>query len=203
MKKSFLSLISIMALSGLAYAGGDMTTAVEPVIEIPEVKVNPFYAGVGIGEAYVNDDVTNEEISATTLMLQAGYQYNEYLAIEGRYAFGLGGSDYDAGNLAGLSNGYDGDLSTWGVYLKPEYPIGDISLYALLGYGGLMLDDLMSGDAVENGFQWGLGARFSFTEEVSVFADYISLYDDTGFDYRAKLDDVDADTWTVGFSYNF
>ena len=204
MKKSILSLVSIMALSGLAYAGGDMTTVVEPVVEIPEVvEVNPFYVGLGMGEAYVNDVATDEEISATTLMLQAGYQYNEYLALEGRYTFGLGDSDYDSGNLTGLGNDYDGDLSTWGVYVKPMYPIGDISLYALLGYGGVMLDDLAGGDAVEDGFQWGLGASYAFTEEVSVFADYVSLYDDTGFDYRAKLDDVDADAWTVGFSYNF
>ena len=203
MKKTVLSLVSIIALSRLANAGGDMTTVMEPAVDIPEVKVNPFYVGVGMGEAYVNDDVTNEEISATTLMLQAGYRYNNYLALEGRYTFGLGGSDYDAGNATGITDAYDGDLSTWGVYLKPSYPIADISLYALLGYGGIMLNDLMGGDAVENGFHWGLGATYSFTEEISVFADYVSLYDDTGFDYRAKLDDVDADTWTVGFSYNF
>jgi len=202
MKKSVLSLVSIMALSGLAYAGGDMTKVVEPVVEIPEIKVNPFYVGLGMGEAYVNDDATNEEISATTLMLQAGYQYNEYLALEGRYTFGLGGSDYDAGNLTNVDD-YDGDLSTWGIYVKPMYPIGDFSLYALLGYGGIMLDDLVGGDAVENGFQWGLGASYAFTEKISVFADYVSLYDDTGFDYRAKLDNVDADTWTVGLSYKF
>ena len=203
MKKSLLSLVSILTLSGLAHAGGDMTTVMEPAIEIPEVKVNPFYVGVGMGEAYVNDDVTNEEITATTLMLQAGYKYNDYLAFEGRYTFGLGGSDYDAGNLTGITNGYDGDLSTWGVYVKPMYPIGDFSLYALLGYGEIMLDDLAGGDAVEDGFQWGLGASYAFTEKISLFADYVSLYDDTGFDYRATLDDVDADTWTVGFSYNF
>ena len=203
MKKSVLSLVSIMALSGLVYAGGDMGTAVEPVVEIPEVEVNPYYVGIGMGETSVNDDTTSEEISATTLMLQAGYQVNDYLALEGRYTFGLGSSDYDAGNLSGLGNNYDGDLSTWGVYVKPMYPIGDISLYALLGYGGVMLDDLAGGDAVEDGFQWGLGASYAFTEEMSVFADYVSLYDDTGFDYRAKLDDVDADTWTVGLTYNF
>ena len=78
MKKSLLSLVAIMALSGLAYAGGGMTKdvepAVEPVAEIPEVKESPFYVGLGMGEAYVNDDTTDEEISATTLMLQAGYQ---------------------------------------------------------------------------------------------------------------------------------
>lgn len=203
MKKTVLSLVSILTLNGLAYAGGDITTVIEPVVEIPEVKVNPFYVGIGMGEAYVNDDVTDEEISATTLMLQAGYRYNDYLALEGRYTFGLGGSDYDAGNLTGVTNAYDGDLSTWGIYVKPMYPVGDFSLYALLGYGGVMLDDLVGGDAVENGFHWGLGATYSFTEEISLFADYVSLYDDTGFDYRAKLDDVTADTWTVGFSYNF
>jgi hypothetical protein len=104
MKKSVLSLVSIMALSGLAYAGGDMTTVVEPVVEIPEVKVNPFYVGIGMGEAYVNNDATDEEISATTLMLQVGYQVNDYLALEGRYTFGLGGSDYDAGNLTNVTN---------------------------------------------------------------------------------------------------
>ena len=29
------------------------------------------------------------------------------------------------------------------------------------------------------------------------------LYDDTGFDYRARLDDIDSDTWTFGVSYRF
>jgi len=174
MKKNVLSLVAVMALSGLAYAGGDIA-AVEPVVEVPEVMAepSPFYLGLGIGEAYVNDDFTNEEISSTTLMLQAGYQYNAYLAFEGRYTFGLGGSDYDAGNLTDTV-GYDGDLSTWGVYVKPMYPIGDFNVYALLGYGEVMLDDLVGGDAVEGGFQWGLGAGYAFTQNISVFIDYVS-----------------------------
>ena len=136
-------------------------------------------------------------------MLQAGYQVNEYLALEGRYTFGMGGSDYDSGNLTNATDTYDGDLSTWGIYVKPMYPIGDFSLYGLLGYGEIMLEDLAGGDAVEGGFQWGLGASYAFTEEISVFADYVSLYDDTGFDYRAQLSNVDADAWTVGITYNF
>lgn len=75
--------------------------------------------------------------------------------------------------------------------------------YALLGYGGVMLDDLVSGDAYEGGFQWGLGAGYAFTDNISVFADYVSLYDGTGFDYRAQNQNVDSDTWTVGVSYKF
>ena len=66
-----------------------------------------------------------------------------------------------------------------------------------------MLDDLVLGDAYEDGFQWGLGADYAINENFSVFVDYISLYDDRGFDYRAQLDDIDADTWTLGVSYRF
>jgi opacity protein-like surface antigen len=83
------------------------------------------------------------------------------------------------------------------------YPIGDFNIYALLGYGGVKLDDLVLGDAYEDGFQWGLGANYNINENFSVFADYVSLYDDTGFDYRAQLHNIDADTWTVGVSYKF
>ena len=191
-----------MALSGLAFAGGDIAP-VEPVVEAPVViDDSAFYVGLGIGTAAVNDDFTNEEFESTTLMLQAGYQYNEFVALEGRYTFGLS-MDYNPGTTLSSNDDYNGDFSSWGIYVKPMYPIGDFSIYALLGYGGVMLDDLAGGDAYEDGFQWGLGAVYAFSEEVSVFVDYVSLYDDTGFDYRAQLDDVDSDTWTLGVTYKF
>ena len=202
MQKTTLSIVSILALSGLAFAGGDIAP-VEPVVETPVVmEQSPFYLGVGIGTAAVNDDDTDEEFESTTLMLQAGYQYNAYLALEGRYTFGVD-TDYDSGNTGGSSSDYDGDFSSWGLYVKPMYPIGDFSLYALLGYGGVMLDDLAGGDAYEDGFHWGLGASYAMSDNYIVFVDYVALYDDTGFDYRAKLDDVDADTWTFGLTYRF
>ena len=135
-------------------------------------------------------------------MLQAGYKYNAYVALEGRYTFGFS-TDYKQGDLPDGTIGYDGDPSIWGIYLKPVYPIGNFSLYALLGYGGVMLEDIAGGDAYESGFQWGIGASYAFTEHISGFVDYVSLYDDTGFDYRARLDDVDSDTWTLGVSYRF
>lgn len=202
MKKNILSLVSILLLSNVLYAGGDIAP-VEPVVEAPVVMDNSaFYLGLGFGTASVNDDFTNEEISANTVMLQAGYQYNQYVAFEGRYTFGFN-TDYDPGTTSSLANAYDGDFSNWGLYVKPMYPIGDFTLYALLGYGGVMLDDLAGGDAYEDGFQWGLGADYAFTENISVFVDYVSLYDDTGFDYRAQDQDINSDTWTLGVSYAF
>lgn len=202
MKKTTLSLVSILALSGLSYAGGDVAPIEEPVVVAPVIDNSAFYVGIGVGESTVNDDWTSEKFSATTVMLQAGYQYNEYVALEGRYTFGIN-MNYDPGTTNSLSSDYDGDFSSWGIYIKPMYPIGDFSIYALLGYGGVMLDNLAEGDAYEDGFQWGLGAGYAFSEQISIFVDYLSLYDDTGFDYRAQIDDVDSDTWTVGMSYKF
>jgi opacity protein-like surface antigen len=202
MGRIILSLVSIMALSGMAYGGGDIVPTIEPIVEIPDVKPSSLYAGIGVGQASVNNDPLSEEISATTLLFQAGYLVNDYLAIEARYVHSLGGSDYEIANSASTDS-YDGDLSAWGVYLKPMYPIGEFSFYALLGYGGVMLEDLADGDAVENGFQWGLGLSYAISDKYTVYADYVSLYDDTGFDYRAQLNDVDAEAWTVGISYRF
>lgn len=201
MQKITLSLISILVLSGLSYAGGDIAPVEEPIVT-PVLDDSAFYIGMGIGDAVLNNDGTNEEFSSTTLMLQAGYQYNTYIALEGRYTFGFG-TDYDAGITNGILGGYDGDISNWGLYVKPMYPIGDFNIYALLGYGGVMLSDINGGDAYESGFQWGLGASYAMSEQISIFVDYVALYDDTGFDYVARLNDIDSDTWTVGLSYKF
>ncbi len=201
MKKSILSLVAIVAMSGVIYAGGDVAP-IEEVAEVPVVDESAFYIGMGVGYTAFDNSFTSEEINNNTLMLQAGYKYNRYIALEGRYSFGFN-TDYDAGNIVNPLNVYTGDVSNWGVYVKPMYPIGDFSLYALLGYGGVQLQDLLGGDAYETGFQWGLGASYAFTESISLFVDYVSLYNDTGFDYVAQNADIDVDTWTLGVSYKF
>ncbi len=202
MRKSVLSLVSILALSGLAYAGGDVAPVEEPVV-VPVVDHSAFYVGLGFGQASVNDNPTAEEITSTMLMLQAGYQYNDYVALEGRLSFGFN-TDYSPGNTANLAGDYDNDITSWGLYVKPMYPVTDaFDIYALLGYGGVQLGNLENGDAYVDGFQWGLGAQYEVMENVLIFADYVKLYDDTGFDYRAKLEAVDSDAWTLGVSYRF
>ncbi|AKF25113.1 hypothetical protein YH65_06685 [Sulfurovum lithotrophicum] len=203
MKKSVLSFVAILSLGGMAYAGGD----VAPVEEVVPVQVivdeGAFYIGLGMGAAYINDDQTEEEISSTTVMFQAGYQYNRYVAFEGRAWLGFN-TDYDPGLTTNTGGEYDNDISSWGIYVKPMYPVTEVfDVYALLGYGGVQLGNLESGDAYESGFQWGLGAQYEVMENVLIFADYVRLYDGTGFDYRAQLEDVDAEDWTVGVSYRF
>lgn len=72
MKKHILALVCIVTLNGIVYAGGDVAPVEEPVV-VPVVDNSAFYAGLGFGQAHVNDDYTKEEISSTTMMLQAGY----------------------------------------------------------------------------------------------------------------------------------
>jgi len=201
MKKNVLSLVAVMALSTMAYAGGD----VAPIEEVPAPVVvdgSAFYIGLGFGSIDINNDTSNEKISSTTMVVQGGYQYNQYVAFEGRYTFGLN-TDYDAGNIVNPQNIYNGTVYSWGIYVKPMYPVGDFSVYALLGYGGVQLQDILDGDAYETDFQWGLGAAYNFTEDISGFIDYVRLYDDTGFDYRATTADVASDVWTLGVTYKF
>ena len=183
MKRVTLSIIAVLAMNTFAIAGGDISP-VEPQITVPEVteSTGSFYAGLGY--SYINLDVSGaDDVDGDATLLLAGYKFNQYIGVEARYA------------------GFTDCLENTAIYVKPIYPIGDASVYGLLGYGETTYDNGASSS--ENGFQWGLGANYAVTENIGVFADYTKLYDDTGFDYRATLDDVSADTWTVGFSYNF
>jgi opacity protein-like surface antigen len=206
MKSTLKSLAVALALCVTANAGGKgiekAQSNVEPIAAAN--TSNGFYLGAGAGKTEINDDTTSEKWESTMLTLLAGYRFNPFLSVEGRYGYGFD-TDYDKGITLGTYNGVplDNDISSWGVYLKPAYPVGDFSLYALLGYGGIEISDLRGGDAYADGFQWGVGASYAMTNRLSLFVDYLVLYDDTGFDYVGTQDSWDANNWTFGFTYSF
>ncbi len=210
MRKITMSIVSMIALSSLSFAGGKIVdpapTEVLPIF----ADDSAFYIGLGLSGLSLRNDFTDEEFSSLGVMLQAGYQFNQYIAIEGRYTLSVGDVEYDHGTT--LNSNYDDyptDFTNIGIYAKGMYPIGDFVPYVLLGYGEVTLTDLplggagISADRSESGFQWGLGAGYNFTENISGFVDYVRLYDDTGFDYRATTVDVASDVWTLGVSYKF
>ena len=208
MKK--ISIISgcVLLVMNAAYAGGDIEPIVEPVIVVEDVVTNEsgLYIGVGISALKLKDHFTDEEFTANGVMLQAGYQYNKYLAIEGRYSFHVGDVAYDKGKLKGVNyDDYPTDFTNLGIYIKPMYSVDNFSAYALLGYGEVELTNIPQDDAdrTEAGFQWGLGLGYDFHENVSIFVDYVRMYDDDGFDGRATNRNVVADAWTLGVTYKF
>ena len=55
----------------------------------------------------------------------------------------------------------------------------------------------------DSGFQWGIGASYLATENISIFADYTSLANDMeGIYYNGALE-VSADAFTIGVNYLF
>lgn len=211
MKKSMISIMSVLALSSVSFAGGDITIAEEPEVIVPvEIDESHFYFGVGLSSMYLKNDLSDEEFSAKGVMLQAGYQYNNYIAIEGRYTMDVGDVEYDHGNTINPDfSDYPTDFSNVAIYLKPMYSIDNFTIYGLLGYGEVGLTNIplggvgISADRAESGFQWGLGFDYQLGQNVSVFLDYVRMYDDIGFDKRAQNADIVADAWTLGISYKF
>jgi opacity protein-like surface antigen len=205
----------MVALNSFAVAGGDFVEVVEPVLVVPaEVDNSSFYVGVGLiyNRVYATDSGwfdsapdTQDETGGFTGLV--GYNFNEYIAVEGRISQSFFEENY-------------ADVFTYSLFVKPQYPVTeDFSIYGLLGFGGVMVDGAEGnhpgaanpGDTIldDTGFQWGIGASYAFTEAWSVFVDYTSLIKDGDID--SKLYDYDTTTYkelsvdavTAGVTYTF
>ena len=126
MKKFNLSLVAILATSTFALAGGDIAP-VEPVVEYvePASEVGGFYLGLGYGgmEAKLSTDLLNINKTSDTfnqVMFQAGYKFNEYVAIEGRYYWGTDDSSwnwYDGQVGAQILGGQSVSAAAWDLFV--------------------------------------------------------------------------------------
>ncbi len=203
MKKIVLSVWAVAAMSSLGFAGGDMKNvapAMEPVVEVPAAEKN-FYVGLGLSAVSTRDaDVSMDLFNGKTgqdrlgnVSFLAGYNFNEYVAIEGRYTTSIAHEDLVT-------------MDGWSLFVKPQYPVNeDIKVYALLGFGGITLDGVNGAtvDVDDSGFQWGLGAGYAMTEDFTLFVDYASLANDMDGTYYNGADKVDTDAVTVGITYHF
>lgn len=146
------------------------------------------------------------------IMLQAGYKLNSYVADEARYWNSIGNGSLDsnipnANHIPRVSAAGNFDFDAWGIYLKPMYPILEsVNVYALLGYGDPALkgDDLSSQEI--DGFQWGLGGEYQYTENVSLFLDFVRVYDDKTVMLVNSFEtdrDLILDTFNFGVTYKF
>ncbi len=215
MKKLTLSVIAFAAICTFAAAGGnEILVEDKPVAPIQEeLSGNDagFYLGAAYSRTHNETTITNGrhgEVDFDGVMLQAGYKFNPYVAVEARY-WNMGDEEIDMEHPTKDTKHFDTEFDGWGIYLKPMYPVTqEIDIYALLGYGH---QNTVNGpyNPSDEGFSWGLGASYSFTENVSVFIDYTKVYDDTAVKNRVTsrgniIDvDVESSAWHVGLSYQF
>ena len=217
MKKLNLSLVTVLAMSAFAVAGGDIVP-VEPMVEAPVVMEAPstggFYAGIAYGmmdleldrDNYGPDNDWNLQLEADTIMLQAGYKVNDFVAVEARYWAGLGDGDLVVDAHDRVTEGdnlFEADgISAWGIYVKPMYPVTqEFDVYALLGYANT--DTSFNADEWDDGaFSWGIGADYSFSENTSVFVDYVSLYSDDE-DGPGPGNGLEVDVYSMNFGVTY
>jgi len=199
-----LSAVAVLLSSTLAMAGGDISP-VEPNIEAPSPSVETeetksgFYAGLGYSCMQLTHDTPDLEVTAmTALSVSAGYNINKFLAVEGRYTASLGDLEYKNWNT---DVDKEWDMSNIGLYLKPQYNMDSVGVYALLGYGQTTFDNGTSYSV--DGLQYGLGLTAAATEDISIYVDYRRLFDDSEFDTYAIDRDTAVNSFTVGANYNF
>lgn len=220
MKKIVLSIVAMSCVSSFAIAGGDMKD-VEPAVEpvIPMVSENNSGPYLGLALSTVSVRPSSESLNFISeedhqdrlgnIVLVAGYNFNEYFAIEGRYTDSIVEEDIV-------------EMDGWSIFAKPQYPINeDFSIYGLLGYGNVNVNstpgtvwvntigDTSNVGTDESGFQWGLGVSYNMMENISLYLDYTSLADgaDGLWYYNGSggtpPNSIDVDALTFGVNYQF
>jgi opacity protein-like surface antigen len=228
MKKFTLSVVTVLAMSTFAVAGGDIVPVVEPVVEAPPPAAKTgFYVGGAISliqndfrswyySEYYNENRTMAIGNTDHIggMLQVGYKFNPYLAVETRYWI-AGDEDWQDTENWGDNDTFTTEFDAMGLYLKPMYPVMDgLDVYALLGFD-IMNYDLTAKDGdgspyahrnfSDTAFSWGLGASYAVNDSLAVFVDYVRLYDDTiqVFYNSDVFADITSDTCNFGITYSF
>jgi len=162
---------------------------------------------LGLGYASTNVDLTIEGLdsdkqklldsSTDSVLLQVGYDFNEYFGIEGRYYINNSSLafDYYLGDTS-LSGTYE--ANSLAIYAKPQYNFGVITVYGLLGISAndYTVNTLLGIDN-ETLFSWGGGAKFNVTQSLGLFVDYTDLGEND------ENVNTGLTSWNVGFSYKF
>ena len=226
MKRIVLSIGTVMVMSSFGFAGGDIA----PVPVPAEESESYFYAGAALvyhttystdQKWFDNSTLTQDETGG--FMGIIGYNYNRYLAFEGRIHGSFFDHDYS-------------ETSGWGIFVKPQYQFRDdendrddfFSVYGLLGFGGVKVkgtdgdtpahpEDFGKTIADETSFQWGLGLSYTFVDEdsedrsgdITIFAEYNNLMSDADINSRLYgydpeyYDKLSQETLNVGLTYRF
>ncbi len=219
MNKFLIGLAATAAISTAVFAGGDLAV-VAPIVEdviVVDAAWTGGYVGAGItsaqtyldGAELISDNWDSE--TGTGFNLIGGYQFlntgDFALAAEGRYGQTFSGYD-DSFEFRDLSGAILTDeLVNYGLFAKGTVLFGDAGIYALAGYGQSEVDlysteasfdttTLISGD----GFAWGLGGEYKFTDAIVGFVDYV-VY--PTFAVTDISPDWNNDVITGGVSYRF
>jgi len=199
--KAFLILL---IASTSIYAGENTAIASSDVVAVDNCN-SGLYLGLGYGlvgfDLTKTANVSGKRSTATrdtkhhSALLQVGYQFNRYFAVEGRY-WAAKSVDFVISSTSKSNPNRTKTLSALSIYLKPILPLGDsLTAYGLLGYTAMRSNFIVHKNAGkpdninklnDRDFSWGAGLSYKINDRWSVFADYVRIYDDTVTAYLAK-----------------
>lgn len=146
-----------------------------------------FYAGALL--SYSNAELQSPSSSSVAegnpflLQAQAGYFFNDYIALEGRYGTSL---KRDSGlSVDRLASGF----------VKFNIPVsGRVALYGLAGYSSIEIDQKGIGSDTGQGASFGVGVHYAMDKHSAVVFEFV--------DYSAE-DDVRLNGLSLGFQHRF
>lgn len=206
MKKITIAIASLAIMAVSAQAGKNVVPAQVKPIPVPVYAPLGLYLGGALTYSHSKcqcdpslqcstngtNTVSCAQVHGGTtygIDLKAGYMFNQYIGIEGKYIYTPWGDKNKT-------------LKHYGLYLKPTYPINDhLDIYALLGYGKTECETLKGS---QKSFAWGAGAEYTINKKISgkkdglgVFVEYLRPLKKTG------NKNITVDMVNAGVSYNF
>ena len=184
-------MLAAIAAMTVAVAGPSVGT-----YQAPSVVDSGPYVGIGYGFGTTSvsvDGFGSNSLVGTTdsdnVFIQAGYNFNSFVAVEGRYGYGV-------------ENGFDNtSVDTFALYAKPQFPVtSELNVYGLLGYAWSTSYCDTCFDTDFDGLAYGLGASYEVTPKVEVFVDYTNVYQDT---VAIGYADVDQDLYSVNVGVTY
>lgn len=148
-----------------------------------------FYAGVGAGQALVDERAYDDEDTAFSVF--GGYQFHRNFALEVGYT--------DFGKLEPRGAGTDLELTSAYVIAVGILPFTDkFSGYAKAGFQAWELDRAipgLTGTAKDDGTDplYGVGLQYRFNDLFALRGEYI----------RSEVEDLDVDTAQVQVRFDF
>jgi len=130
---------------------------------------------------YVNAGVDAYEFDFYTASIKVGYDFNDYIGIEGQAGFGIGDQDID-----GIDVGVDNTFAGFGVL---SFPVNqDIDLFARVGYHSTQFgfSGAISADLDTDGLAAGVGGQYFFNGGQN------------GLRVEYTLKDIDSDVGSLG-----
>jgi len=213
MKSIKISIVTLVALSSMAVAGGDFLPVIEyetndfPIVIVEEVqeeilvkevvktldvieKKKAIEEPVSNSNWYVGAGLVRGIVAASNcedvtygVMLKAGYDINSYFGMEAR--------------ALKTNWRYEGSkIKHVGLFLKPMFPVNeDINLYGLVGYAKTKTGN--QGILNENSLALGTGVAYALNEkkDINLFVDYERLL------VKNNVPDIDA--ISLGLSIDF